>query len=135
MSSQHVRFCKSFDGAEIAYAVSGEGPPVVLMPNWLTHLEYQWRSVAWRPWLEALATRYQLIRYDPRGCGMSDRDVSDLSFETWVRDFGAVVDAVGLDRFSLLGICQGGPIAIEFTARHPGRVSNLVLYEIGRAHV
>ena len=128
MSSQHVRFCKSFDGAEIAYAVSGEGPPVVLMPNWLTHLEYQWRSVAWRPWLEALATRYQLIRYDPRGCGMSDRDVSDLSFETWVRDFGAVVDAVGLDRFSLLGICQGGPIAIEFTARHPGRVSNLVLY-------
>jgi len=128
MANQHVRFCKSFDGAEIAYAVTGEGPPVVLMPNWLTHLEYQWRSVAWRPWLDALATRYRLVRYDPRGCGMSDRDVSNLSFECWVRDFGAVVDAVGFDRFSLLGICQGGPIAIEFTARHPGRVTNLVLY-------
>jgi pimeloyl-ACP methyl ester carboxylesterase/DNA-binding CsgD family transcriptional regulator len=128
MPNQHVRFCKSFDGAEIAYAVAGDGPPVVMLPNWLTHLEYQWRSVAWRPWLEALSARYRLIRYDPRGCGLSDRNVDDLSFESWVRDFGAVVDAVGLDRFSLVGICQGGPIAIEFTARQPSRVSNLVLY-------
>lgn len=128
MANQHVRFCKSFDGAEIAYAETGDGPPVVMLPNWLTHLEYQWRSVAWRPWLEALSTRYRLIRYDPRGCGLSDRNVRDVSFESWVRDFGAVADAVGLDRFSLVGICQGGPIAIEFAARQPGRVSNLVLY-------
>src|SRR3972149_4630565 len=128
MANQHVRFCKSFDGAEIAYAVTGDGPPVVMLPNWLTHLEYQWRSVAWRPWLEALSTRYRLIRYDPRGCGLSDRNVDDLSFETWVRDFGAVVDAVELNRFSTVGICQGGPIAIEFAARQPSRVSNLVLY-------
>jgi pimeloyl-ACP methyl ester carboxylesterase/DNA-binding CsgD family transcriptional regulator len=128
MPNQHVRFCRSFDGAEIAYAVTGEGPPVVMLPNWLTHLEYQWRSVAWRPWLEALSTRYRLIRYDPRGCGLSDRNVEDLSFESWVRDLGALVDEIGLERFSLLGICQGGPIAIEFTARQPGRVSDLVLY-------
>jgi len=128
MSNQHVRFCRSFDGAKIAYAVSGDGPPVVLLPSWLTHLEYQWRSVAWRPWLEALSSRYRLIRFDPRGCGLSDRNVDDISFETWVRDFGAVVDAAGLDRFCVIGTCQGGPTAIEFTARQPERVSKLVLY-------
>jgi len=128
MPNQQVRFCKSFDGAEIAWAVSGEGPPVVLLPSWLTHLEYQWRSVAWRPWLEALSSRYRLLRYDPRGCGLSDRNVEKASLESWVRDFGAVVDAAGLDRFSLLGICQGGPIAIEFAARQPERVEKLVLY-------
>lgn len=128
MAGQQIRFCRSFDGAEIAYAVSGVGPPVVLLPNWLTHLEYQWRSVAWRPWLEALAERYRLLRYDPRGCGLSSRDVHDLSFESWVRDLGAVVDAAGLDRFALIGVCQGGPIAIEFAAREAGRVNALVLY-------
>jgi len=128
MANQHVRFCRSFDGAVIAYAVTGSGPPVVMLPSWLTHLEYQWKSVAWRPWLEALSTRYSLIRYDPRGCGLSDRNVDDLSFECWVRDFGAVVDAVGLDRFSVVGICQGGPVAIEFVGRQSKRVSNLVLY-------
>jgi pimeloyl-ACP methyl ester carboxylesterase/DNA-binding CsgD family transcriptional regulator len=128
MANQQVRFCKSFDGAEIAYAVAGDGPPVVMLPSWLTHLEYQWRTVAWRPWLEALSTRYRLIRYDPRGCGLSDRNVRDVSFESWVRDFGAVVDAVGLNRFSIVGICQGGPVALAFAARQPSRVSNLVLY-------
>ena len=128
MANQQVRFCKSFDSVKIAYAVTGNGPPVVILPNWLTHLDYQWRSIAWRPWLDALSTRYRLVRYDPRGCGMSDRDAEDLSFEAWIRDFGAVVDAVGLDRFSLLGICQGGPIAIEFAAREPDCVRNLVLY-------
>lgn len=128
MANQQVRFCRSFDGAEIAYAVSGDGPPVVMLPSWLTHLDYQWRTVAWRPWLEALSTRYRLIRYDPRGCGLSDWDVRDLSFDAWVRDCGAVVDAIGLDRFSLVGICQGGAVAIEYAAREPGRVARLVLH-------
>lgn len=128
MPSQQVRYCRSFDGAQIAYAVAGQGPPVVLLPSWLTHLEFQWRSVAWRPWLDALASRYRLIRFDPRGCGLSDRNVDDLSFECWVRDFGAVVDALELQRFSIVGICQGGPIAIEFTARNPSRVDRLVLH-------
>ncbi|WP_353644576.1 alpha/beta fold hydrolase [Mesorhizobium sp. WSM2239] len=128
MARQQVRFCRSFDGAKIAYAISGSGPPVVMMPSWLTHLEYQWRSVAWQPWLEALSSRYTLIRYDPRGCGLSDRNVDDLSFDSWVRDFGALVDALRLDRFSLIGICQGGAVAVAYAGRERDRISNLVLY-------
>ena len=128
MARQQVRFCKSFDGAKIAYAISGTGPPVVMMPSWLTHLEYQWRSIAWQPWLEALSSRYTLIRYDPRGCGLSDRRVDDFSFGAWVQDFGALVDALGLDRFSLIGICQGGAVAIAYAGKEPDRIEKLVLY-------
>lgn len=128
MARQQVRFCTSFDGAKIAYAISGSGPAVVMMPSWLTHLEYQWRSVAWRPWLDALSSRYTLIRYDPRGCGLSDRNVSDLSFESWVRDFSVLVDTLRLNRFSLIGICQGGAVAIAYAGNEPSRIDRLVLY-------
>lgn len=128
MRDGHIRFCESFDGTRIAYCVSGEGPPVILLPSWLTHLEFQRRSVAWRPWLEALSDRYSLVRYDPRGCGMSDRAVEDLTFGAWVRDLDALVRHLKLDRFSLIGVCQGGAVALDFAARHPGRVSHLVLF-------
>lgn len=128
MTVQQVQFCKSFDGADIAYAVTGRGPTVVMLPSWLTHLEHQWRNLAWRPWLDALSQRYRLVRYDPRGCGLSDRRIDGLTFETWVRDFEALADVLDLQDFSLIGICQGGPTAIEFAARHPGRVSRLLLY-------
>jgi len=136
MVNEQVRFCRSFDGAQIAYAVTGRGAPLVLLPSWLTHLHYQWRSVAWRPWLEALSAGWRLLRYDPRGCGLSDRDVEDLSFDTWVRDLQAVLDAAGFERVALLGICQGGPVALALAAAHPDRVSRLVLhgaYARGRA--
>lgn len=136
MSQDRAYFCRSFDGAQIAYAVTGSGPPLVLLPSWLTHLDYQWRSVAWRPWLELLAGRWQLVRYDPRGCGLSDRRLENLSFDAWVRDLDAVVDSVGLDRFAVLGICQGGPVGLAYAAAHPQRVSHLVLhgaYARGRA--
>ena len=83
---QNIRFCKSSDGVRLAYAVSGEGPPLVMSATWLTHLEHQWRSLAWRPWLDAFSPGHKLLRYDSRGCGLSDRDVDDLSFESWVRD-------------------------------------------------
>lgn len=128
MPLPRVRFCRSFDGTRLAYAVSGEGPPVLLLPSWLTHLDYQWRSVAWRPWLDLLSDRFRLLRYDPRGCGLSDRDIGDLSFEAWVRDVDAVLDAAGLDRVSLIGICQGGPVALSFAAARPERVDRLLLY-------
>src|SRR5829696_3022445 len=125
---QHIRFCKSADGVRLAYATAGKGPPIVKASNWLSHLEYDWRSPVWRPFLEQLARRRTVIRYDERGCGLSDWSVGDLSFETWVRDLEAVADAVGLKRFPLLGISQGGPIAIAYAVRHPDRVSHLVLY-------
>lgn len=128
MPGQQVRYFESFDGARIAYAVSGSGPPVVLMPSWLTHLEHQDRAVAWQPWLQALSSGHRLIRYDPRGCGLSERDVSDLSFETWVRDFAGLADRLRLDRFAMIGVCQGGAVAIDYAGRHPGRVSHLLLY-------
>ena len=112
----------------IAYAVCGNGPPLLMSASWLTHLEHQWRSLAWRPWLEHFSSRYTLVRYDSRGCGLSDRDIRDVSFDFWVRDFEAVADAAGYESYSLLGTCQGGPIAVEYAARHPGRVSRLVLY-------
>jgi pimeloyl-ACP methyl ester carboxylesterase/DNA-binding CsgD family transcriptional regulator len=125
---QKIRFCTSADGVKLAYAVSGEGPPLVMSATWLTHLEHQWHSLAWRPWLEALSREHTVVRYDSRGCGLSDREVDDVSFETWVQDFECVIEAAGFERFSLLGTCWGGPIAMEYAARHAERVSHLVLY-------
>jgi pimeloyl-ACP methyl ester carboxylesterase/DNA-binding CsgD family transcriptional regulator len=125
---QQIRFCKSADGVRLAYATAGKGPPLVKASNWMSHLEFDWRSPVWRPFLEGLAARYTVIRYDERGCGLSDWNPPDLSFESWVRDLESVVDVVGLRRFPLLGISQGGPIAIAYAVRHPERVSHLVLY-------
>jgi len=126
--NQKIRFCSGADGARIAYALSGHGAPLAMSATWLNHLEYQWRSLAWRPWLEHFTREYTLLRYDLRGTGLSDRSFANASADTWVRDFAAVVDAAGLKRFPLLGICQGGPIAIEYAARHSERVSHLLLY-------
>jgi pimeloyl-ACP methyl ester carboxylesterase len=125
---QSIRFCTSSDGVKLAYAVTGDGPPLVMSATWLTHLEHQWRSLAWKPWLEALSRDHTLLRYDSRGCGLSDRATDNLSFETWVKDFEKVIDAAGFGRFSLVSTCWGGPVAIEYAARHPERVDRLVLY-------
>jgi class 3 adenylate cyclase/pimeloyl-ACP methyl ester carboxylesterase len=125
---QHIHLCTTRDGVNLAYATIGDGPPLVKAANWLSHLEYDWRGPIWRHWLEGLASSHNLIRYDERGCGLSDWDVDDFSFEYWVQDLEAVVDAAGVDRFPLLGISQGGAIAIAYAARHPERVSHLILY-------
>ncbi|HSJ63585.1 MAG TPA: alpha/beta fold hydrolase [Gemmatimonadaceae bacterium] len=134
---QEIRFCTSADGARIAFATVGEGPPLVKAANWLSHLEFDWNSPVWRHWLRELSRCNTLIRYDERGCGLSDRDVEDFTLDAWVRDLEAVVDALGLERFPLLGISQGGPIAIAYAIRHPERVSHLILYGSyarGRGH-
>lgn len=125
---QSIRFCTATDGVRIAYATSGTGPPLVKPANWMTHLEYDWESPVWRPWLRALSREHTLIRFDERGNGLSDREVEDLSFEAWVRDLETVVDAMGLERFPLLGISQGCAVAIAYAVRHPERVTRLVLY-------
>jgi pimeloyl-ACP methyl ester carboxylesterase/DNA-binding CsgD family transcriptional regulator len=124
---QQIRFCKSFDGTRIAYAVSGEGPPLVKAQHWLTHLEYEWQSPIWRPWISALSKRHRLVRMDARGCGLSDRGPETITFDAFVRDLEAVVDALGLERFALFGHSQGGAIGIEYAVRHAERVSHFIL--------
>jgi DNA-binding winged helix-turn-helix (wHTH) protein/pimeloyl-ACP methyl ester carboxylesterase len=125
---QEIRYCATSDGVRLAYATTGTGPPLVKASNWLTHLDFEWGSPIWRHWYAALSLHHRLIRYDERGNGMSQRDVPDVSFDTWVRDLETVVDAAGLDRFPLLGISRGGPIAIAYAVKHPERVTHLVLY-------
>ncbi len=125
---QQIRFCTTSDGVRIAYAVVGEGPPIIRVLGWFTHLEYEWKSQYWRPLLEVAASQYLNVRYDGRGMGLSDHKVSDFSLEAHVRDLEAVVDAVGIERFGLSGISQGGPTAITYAVRHPERVTHIVLY-------
>jgi pimeloyl-ACP methyl ester carboxylesterase len=123
-----VRFVTGPDGVRLAYAVSGDGSPVVKTAHWLTHIEKDWDSPLWSHWLRGLCRNHRLLHYDERGCGLSDRDVEDLSLEAFVSDLETVVDAAGLERFALFGASQGGPVSITYAVRHPERVSALILY-------
>jgi len=125
---QNVHFCTTSDDVRIAYAKVGAGPPLVKTANYLTHLEYDWRSPVWSPFLHALADRYELTRYDARGNGLSDWAVDDFSFEAFIRDLKTVVDAAKLSRFALLGISQGCAVSVAYAVQNPERVSHLVLY-------
>ena len=125
---QELRYCTTGDNVRLAYAISGSGPPLVKASNWLTHLDFEWGSPIWRHWYGELSRHHRLIRYDERGNGMSERDVDYGSFDRWVHDLETVVDAAGLDRFPLLGISRGGSIAIAYAAKHPERVTHLVLH-------
>jgi pimeloyl-ACP methyl ester carboxylesterase/DNA-binding CsgD family transcriptional regulator len=134
---QSIRFCTSRDGVRIAWASSGTGPPLVKAANYLTHLEHEWNGPVWRHWLRELSARNTLVRYDERGSGLSDREVSDFSMDAWVRDLEAVVEAAGLTRFSLLGLSQGAPVAVRYAVLYPKKVSHLILcggYARGRFH-
>jgi len=126
--SQTIRFCTSRDGVRLAYGIVGQGPVLVKAANWLSHLEYDWNSPVWRHWLTGLAEHHTLIRYDERGCGLSDWNVQEFSLDAWVVDLETVVDAMELERFPLLGISQGASIAVAYAVRHPERVSHLILY-------
>jgi pimeloyl-ACP methyl ester carboxylesterase/DNA-binding CsgD family transcriptional regulator len=125
---QTIRFIKSCDGVRLAVATSGSGPPLVKSANWLSHLEFDWQSPVWRHWFRFLSRGRQLIRFDPRGCGLSDWDAQDLSHAAQVADLEAIVASSGLERFPLLGLSQGGAACIDYAVRHPERVSQLVLY-------
>lgn len=125
---QTIRFIKSADGTRLAVATSGHGPPLVKSANWLSHLEFDWQSPVWRHWFRYLSTGRQLIRFDPRGCGLSDWDAADLSHAAQVADLEAIIEASDLERFPLLGVSQGGAACIEYAVRHPERVTQLVLY-------
>ena len=125
---QRVRFATSHDGIKIAYATSGSGPKIMRAGHFLTHLEMDWNSLIWRPYLDALGQDHTLIRYDQRGTGLSDPVLSNMHLDNHVADLEAVANAAGLDRFPLIALSQGVPVAIQFAANHPERVSCLVLY-------
>jgi len=132
---QHVRFCASRDGTRIAFATCGTGPPLVRAAHWLSHLNYEAESPLWGPWLSVLARRHTLVRYDGRGSGLSDRDVIDCSLERCVEDLEAVVQTSKISRFVLFGATIGGITALSYAARHPERVSHLVIvggFSMGR---
>ncbi len=125
---QEIHFCMTPDGVQLAYARTGSGPPLVKTGNWMTHLEFDFESPIWRGLYRELSRDHTLIRYDARGNGLSDRDIEEVSLELFVSDLEAVVDAAGLERFALLGISQGCAVSIAYAARHPDRVTRLVLF-------
>ncbi len=126
-TEQIVRFHTTTDGVKLAYALTGSGTPLVKVANWLTHLEYDWVSPVWRHWFSFLTSRNRLLRYDARGCGLSDWIDERLTLEYQVADLTAVVEAAGLDRFAMIGLSQGAAIAVEYAVRNPHRVSHLIL--------
>ncbi len=123
-----VSFTTSFDATRIAFAISGKGPPLVKVGNYMGHVEYDWDSPVWAHWLEELTRHHTLIYYDERGSGLSDWNAEDVSFEAWVRDLEAVVDAAGLRRFPLFAMSQAGAVAVAYTARHPDKVTKLIVH-------
>ncbi|WP_444922444.1 alpha/beta fold hydrolase [Microbulbifer sp. CnH-101-G] len=128
LSEQKIEFCTASDGARIAYATIGDGPPIVKAANWLSHLEYDWDSPIWSPLFRELSIDHRFIRYDERGNGLSDWDVDNISFESFVTDLETVIDACDVDNFTLLGISQGAAVSIEYAVRHPEKVKQLILF-------
>ena len=124
---QKLGFLKAKDNTRLAYATSGDGPPLVRAATWLTHIEQDWHGPVWGHWCRALSQNNQLIRYDERGCGLSERTIRSLDLSDWVADLEAVVDHLGLEKFSLLGMSQGGTVALNYAARHPERIDKLIL--------
>ncbi|HEY8226061.1 MAG TPA: alpha/beta fold hydrolase [Pyrinomonadaceae bacterium] len=128
-ATQRIRYVRTTDGVQLAWAEAGAGPVMIKAANWLTHLEYEWESPVWRHWIQFLSNNFRYIRYDERGCGMTDRNIGNLSLDRWVGDVEDIVTAADLEEpFSMLGISQGGAICVAYAVKHPERVSKLVLY-------
>src|SRR6058998_1748130 len=126
---QRIRYLDTHDGVKLAWADAGSGPVLIKASNWLTHLEYEWESPVWRHWIEFFTEHFRFIRYDERGCGMSDWDAKELTTTRWIDDLEEVIDAAQPQPpFALLGISQGAVASIGYAIRHPDRVSHLILY-------
>ena len=133
--TQAITFCKTPDGFNLAVSSVGEGPVLVRTTHWLSHVEYDWQSSLTAPFLHSLAGFSHLVRYDGRGVGLSDRDVPVISPQTFQVDLETVVDSLQLKRFALLGTSQGAAIAFRYAAKHPDRVSKIIVhgsYVLGR---
>ena len=128
-ATQRIRYVSTGDGVQLAWAEAGNGPVLIKAANWLTHLEYEWESPVWPHWIRFFIDHFRFVRHDERGCGMTDWNVGDLSFERCVEDLEAVVGVADTrEPFALLGMSQGATTCVAYAARHPERVSRLVLY-------
>ncbi|WP_197676205.1 alpha/beta fold hydrolase [Nakamurella panacisegetis] len=125
---QQIKFCNAPDGVRIAYAVHGRGPALLISTCWLSHLQFDWQSPVWRHFLIELGKIATVVRFDERGHGLSDWDVTDHSFEARVGDLEAVADAAGFSTFALMGMAQGGPVSVAYAVRHPERVTRMLFY-------
>ena len=126
---QRIRYLRTADGVQLAWAEIGAGPVLIKAANWLSHLEYELESPAWGHWIRFFGDHLHFLRFDQRGCGLTDRNVEDLTSDRWIEDIAAVAAAAGIvEPFSLLGISQGAAICVAYAARHPERVSRMVLY-------
>ncbi|MEX2225579.1 MAG: adenylate/guanylate cyclase domain-containing protein [Dehalococcoidia bacterium] len=125
-----IQYATSSDGVSLAYWTLGDGPALVNPPPaspW-SHAQMEWQIPEWRHWYEHLIRDLKVVRYDNRGAGLSDRDADDCSLESNVRDLEAIVDTLGLQRFALFGIYYASTAAIAYAARHPERVTHLILW-------
>jgi len=126
---QRIRYLRTEDDVQLAWAEAGAGPTVIKAANWLSHLEYELESPVWGHWIRFFGDHFRFLRWDDRGCGLTDRDVVELSFDRWLHDLEAVVAASEIhEPFTLLGISSGAAICVAYAARHPERVSRMILY-------
>ncbi|HEY7114600.1 MAG TPA: alpha/beta fold hydrolase [Thermoanaerobaculia bacterium] len=126
---QRVRYLRTEDGVQLAWAEVGEGPALIRAGHWLSHLEYELESPVWGHWIRFFGDHFRFLRWDERGCGLTDREVEELSFERFLGDVEAVVDASAVaEPFALLGVSSGAATCVAYAARHPERVSRMILY-------
>ncbi|HEX5462230.1 MAG TPA: alpha/beta fold hydrolase [Steroidobacteraceae bacterium] len=126
---QRIHYVRAADGIRLAWAQAGTGRPLIKAANWLTHLEYEWESPVWRHWIQFLSTHFQLVRYDERGCGMSEWRAGALTIREWTADLELIIAAARIDMpVTLLGISQGAAACIQYAVRHPERVARMILY-------
>ncbi len=127
--NQRIRYLRTRDGVRLAWAEAGAGQVLIKAANWMTHLEFDWESPVWQHWMQFFSNNFRFVRHDERGCGMTDWEVGDLSFERWVEDLETVVKVADPQKpFILLGISQGAATCIAYAVKHPERVSHLILY-------
>lgn len=125
--TQEIRFCETKDNVRLAWTTNGDGPPIVKAPNWIGHLEIDWRNPGLAPVITSLADDWRLIRFDARGNGLSDWDFSEISFDHFVDDIEYVFDAAKVKRAPILAISQGCAFAAAFAAKQPERVSAIIM--------
>lgn len=128
-----IQFCKSYDGANLAFSTVGQGPAMIWPPYWVTHIEEEWKAPYIQKFFSTLATKHTVIRYDKHGCGLSDHDRTDFTLEKELRDLESIITHLDLKHFSLVGMSQGGPTAVAYASKYPEHVSHLIL--LGPGHM